>query len=189
MMKWGAEDEVAEDAKKHHLPIKSKQKTFFVKVTASKPTNPKDKSITTRINTHSHKYPRVIVEASIILSGVTPVQEFIVNLQELLKNRQLVDKIFTFCLINLEGADKKIYETSDIPSNMTMLDTHFKMLSNGKNPFEKQKQWGKAKKDKEEFHNPIVYFSLAMATDKKPKDLLSRIIHEWQSHGAISFKC
>ncbi len=31
-----------------------------------------------------------------------------------------------------------------------------------------------------EFHDPIVHFSLVMAIDKDPKDLLSRIIHEWQ---------
>ena len=39
-----------------------------------------------------------------------------------------------------------------------MLGAHFKITSNVKNPVEKQKQWGKAKKDNEEFHNPIVYF-------------------------------
>jgi hypothetical protein len=41
---------------------------------------------------------------------------------------------------------------------MTVLGAHFKISSNGKIPFEKQKQWGKAKKDKEEFRDPIVYF-------------------------------
>ncbi len=71
-----------------------------------------------------------------------------------------------------------ILETSGIPTNMTMIGAHFKISSNSKNPFERQKQWGKAKKDKEEFHDPIVYFSLVMATDKNPKDPLSRIIHE-----------
>jgi hypothetical protein len=43
---------------------------------------------------------------------------------------------------------------------MTMLGTHFKILSNGKNPFEKQKAWrNKAKKDKEEFTDPVVSIS------------------------------
>jgi hypothetical protein len=71
-----------------------------------------------------------------------------------------------------------IHDVSGIQTNMTILGAHFKILSNGKNPFEKQKQWKKTKKDKEEFRNPIVYFLLAMATDKDPKDLLSRIIHK-----------
>ena len=73
-----------------------------------------------------------------------------------MKNGQLVDKIFAFCPINLNGADKKIYETSGVPTNMTMLCVHFKISSNRKNPVEKMKQWGTAKKNKEEFHNPIV---------------------------------
>jgi hypothetical protein len=60
---------------------------------AFKPTNPKAKSIKTSINAHSHKHLRVIVETSIKLSGANPVQEFIVNLQELLKNGQLVEDV------------------------------------------------------------------------------------------------
>jgi hypothetical protein len=43
---------------------------------------------------HVHKFPRVLAEGSVQLNGNTPVQEFIVNLQELLKNGQLVDKTF-----------------------------------------------------------------------------------------------
>ncbi len=69
-----------------------------------------------------------------------------------------------------------------------MLGAHFKISSSRKNPFEKQKQWGKAKKGKEDFCNPIVYSSLAMAMDKDPKDLMLRIIHEWQHHGGILLK-
>jgi hypothetical protein len=98
-----------------------------------------------------------------------------INLQVL----RTVNKMFAFCLIDPNVADMKIYKTSGVPTNMTMLGAHFKISSNGKNPSEKQKKWGKAKKGKEEFCNPIVYFSLAMATDKDPKDLLFRIIHEW----------
>ena len=49
---------------------------------------------------------------------------------------------------------------------MTMLGAHFKISSNEKNPFEKQKEWRKAKKDKEEFRDPIIYLTLAIATDK-----------------------
>ncbi len=113
------------------------------------------------------------------------MQDFIVNLQELLKNGQLVNKMFAFCPIDPDGTDKKIHEVSGIQTNMTILGAHFKISSNSKNPFEKQKQWKKNKKDKEEFRGPIVYFLLAKATDKDPKDLLSQIIHEWQHCGGI----
>jgi len=97
----------------------------------------------------------------------------------------MVDKMFAFCPINPDRTDKKIHEISGIVTNMTMRGVHFKISSNGKNPFEKHKQWGKAKKDKEEFWDPIIFFLLAIATDKDPEDLLLRIIHEWQRHGGI----
>ncbi len=85
---------------------------------------------------HNHTNPRTIVEASIKLTGSAPVQDFIVNLQELLMNGQMVDKMFAFCLINPDSTDKKIHETSGIVTNMTMLGAHFKISSNGRNPFE-----------------------------------------------------
>ncbi len=107
------------------------------------------------------------------------------NLRELLKNEQFVNKMFAFCPIDPDKMDKKIHETAGVPTNMTMPGTHFKISSNGRNTFENQKQWRKAKKDKEEFHDPIVYFSLVMAMDKNPKDLLSRFFHDWQRRGSI----
>ena len=73
--------------------------------------------------------------------------------------------MFAFCPINPDGTDKKIHETSGIVTNMTMLGVHFMISSNGRNPFKKQKQWGKAKKDKGEFRDPIIYFLLAIATE------------------------
>jgi hypothetical protein len=45
---------------------------------------------------HNHNFLRTLVEASIKLKGESPVQEYIVSLQELLKNGQMVDKNFAF---------------------------------------------------------------------------------------------
>jgi hypothetical protein len=173
MMQGVAEEDAADDGECQQSPTKSKQKTSsFAEAMAVKPTTqPTAKSVKTSIDAHKHTHPQVIVWASIKLTGSAPVQDFIVNLQELLKNRQFVGKMFAFCPIHPDGTDKKIHETSCIPTTMTMLGTHFKISSNGRNPFEKQKQWGKAKKGREEFRDPIVYFSLAMATHKNPKDL------------------
>jgi hypothetical protein len=95
--------------------------------------------------------------------------------------------MFAFCPINPDGTDKKIHEISGIITNMTMLGAHFKISNNRKNPFEKQKQCGKATKDKEEFQDPIIYFLLAIAMDKDPEDLLSRIIHEWQCRAVFYY--
>jgi hypothetical protein len=187
MMQGGRVDNAADDGEERRSPAKSKQKKIiFVEATAPKPTSkPTSKSTKTSFNVHKHIHLRVIVEASIKLTGLAPVQDFIINIQELLKNGQLVDKMFAFCPIDPDGTDKKIHEVTGIQTNMTILGAHFKISSNGKNPFEKQKQWKKTKKDKEEFRNPIVYFLLGMATDKDPKDLLSRIIHKWQHCGGI----
>ncbi len=151
----------------------------------SKPTiQPTAKGVKTSIDAHKHTRPRVILEASIKLTEAATVQYFVVNHQKLLKNGQIVNTMFAFCPMDPDGTDKKIHETSGIPTNMTMLGAHFKISSNSRNPFEKQKQWGKAKKGKEEFRDLIVYFTLAMATDKNPKDLLLRIIHKWPCRGA-----
>ncbi len=173
--------------KRNSAPLSNQnKKNTFAEATATKPVlKSVIKSPKPNFNAHKHTHSRVIVEASIKLTGSAPVQDFIVNLQELLKNGQIVDKMFAFCPIDPDGKDKKIHEVSGIQSNMTVLGAHFKISSKGKNPFEKQKQWGEAKKDKEEFRDPIVYFLFRIATDKEPEDVLSRIIHEWQRSGGI----
>jgi hypothetical protein len=151
MMQGGSEEDAAGNKEEQRSPEKSKQKKItFTEATVSKPAlKPTIKPLKPAFKAHSHTNPRTIVEASIKLTGSAPVQDFIVNLQELLKNGQMVDKMFAFCLINPDGTDKKIHETSGIISNMTMLVAHFKISSNGRKPFKKQRQWGKAKKDKE----------------------------------------
>ncbi len=88
MMQGVAEEDAADDGEDQHSLAKSKQKTStFAEVVGTKPTiPPMAKSVKTSINTHKHTHPQVIVEASIKLTGAAPVQDLIVNLQELLKN-------------------------------------------------------------------------------------------------------
>ncbi len=137
-------------------PVKHKQKKSYVETAAAAPPAVKTKNVSTSFDSHIHMHQRVIVEASIKLTGVNPTQEFIVSLQELLKNGQLVDKFFAFSPVKPDRGEKKIHKMLGMPTNMTMLGAHFKISSNGKNHFEKQKAWGnKAKKDKEEFKDPI----------------------------------
>jgi hypothetical protein len=68
---------------------------------------------------------------------------------------------------------------------MMMLSAHFQIsISNGRNPFEKQKIWGKnATKGKDEYKNPVVFFSMAIATDNEPEELVNRISMEWSKAG------
>ncbi len=70
-------------------PVKNKQKKSYAKTAAVAPTAApvaKAKIVTTSFDSHIHKHQCVIVEASTKLTGAPPTQEFIVNLQELLKN-------------------------------------------------------------------------------------------------------
>ncbi len=121
-------------------PIKNKQKKSYVEtaMTAATPAA-KAKNVSISFDSHIHKHQRVIVKATIKLTGANPTHEFIVDLQELLKNGQLVDKFFAFSPVKPDGEEKKIHKPLGVPTNMTMLGAHFKILSNGKNPFEKQK--------------------------------------------------
>jgi hypothetical protein len=90
-----------------------------------------EKSTHTKLDKHVHKFPHVVVEASIKLSDANPFQEFVIGLKNLLNNGQLVDPLFAFCPINTGGSEKKIHELLGIPINMTMLGVHFKISSNG----------------------------------------------------------
>jgi hypothetical protein len=138
---------------------------------------------------HVHNFPRILVEASIELKGESLEQEFIVSLQELLKNGQMVDKNFAFCPVKQDDGKKKIQDQSGVPTNMTLLSAHFKILTNkGKNPFKKQKVWRNNKEVKGDLRNPIIYFSMEIATDKEPEDLLARISHGWHWRGGIMLK-
>jgi hypothetical protein len=89
-------------------PIKNKQKKSYVETaTTAAPPAAKAKNFSTSFDSHIHKHQRVIVEASIKLTEANPMQEFIVNLQKLLKNGQLVDKFFAFSPVNPTGERRK----------------------------------------------------------------------------------
>ena len=164
-------------------PIKKKQNTGMRSLKAAT-IQPSRIKLMDSIDQYVHKYLRVIVEAGISLSQADPFQEFVSNLQHLLKNGQLVDSKFAFCPVNQESKDKKIFDHSGITINMTMLRAHVKITSNGRNPFMKQKQWGKnAGKGKEEAKDPVIYFTMAIATDVKPQEVISRISHKWNRLG------
>jgi hypothetical protein len=116
------------------------------------------------------------VEASVTLKSETPMQEIIINLDEFLKNDQLIDKNFAFCLVKDDGRVKKIQDPSGLPTNMTLL---IKILSNkGWNPFGKQKVYKNNKEVKDQV------CSFAFATDEEPEELLARVSHEWHNRGS-----
>jgi hypothetical protein len=119
MMQGGSNDNAADDEEEQRSPVKSKQtKITFAEATATKPVlKSAIKSPKPNFDVHKHTHSQVIVEASIKLTGSAPVQDFIVNLQELLKNGQLVDKMFDFCPINPDGTEKRFMRSQ--ASNLT----------------------------------------------------------------------
>jgi hypothetical protein len=136
MMQGGMEEYAADDGEEQCSPTKSKQKKItFAEAMAPKPTTkPTVKSAKTSFDVHKHIHPRVIVEASIKLTESAPVQVFIVNLQELPKNSQLVNKMFAFCPIDPDRTDKKSHEVSGIQPNMTILARTLKSQATAKIP-------------------------------------------------------
>jgi hypothetical protein len=135
---------------------------------------------------HKHAHPRTIVESSIQLPADKAENCFIDALRELLRNGKIVDKHFAFAPVKKGDGNYLISEASAIPSNMTLLSKHFKISYQGsRNPFEKQKVWGKTKKDKDkdEFKEPTVYFSFAIATEEEPTEILEAINQEWFKQG------
>jgi hypothetical protein len=67
---------------------------------------------------------------------------------------------------------------------MTMLGAHVKISNFGRNHFMKQKTRGKrTSKGKEETKDPMVYFTMVIATGLDPHDVISHISHKWNCLG------
>ena len=121
---------------------------------------------------HVHNFPGVLAEAYVNLKSDSPIQESIVNLQEPLKNGQLVDKYFAFCPVRDDGQVKKIHDPSGLTNNVTLLIAYIKISRNlGRNPFGKQKVYKNNKEVKGQVRDPVIYFDYAFETDEEPEDL------------------
>ena len=179
------------DDKEERSPVKNKPRKLGTTSTDATTTTLTLKSSLKAGSAESyvHAHPRTLIEASIQIKGDAPVQEFIVSLQELLKNGQLVDKSFAFCSVKEDGRAKKIRDNSGIPTNMTLLSAYFKISgTKGRNPFEKQKVYKNNKEVKGELRDPTIYFSFAVATDEDPEELIARVSHEWHRRGGNLLK-
>jgi hypothetical protein len=110
---------------------------------------------------------------------------------DFISNAQIVDPKFAINPIDHDSKAKNITSKGEISSNMTKLGTHIRISGNG-NAFNKKKVWDnqdqsrKSRKPrKEEFRDPIVYFSMVISTEVRPQELLNRITHEWARIGGI----
>ncbi len=82
-----------------------------------------------------------------------------------------------------------IVSKGDISTNMTKLGVHIRILGSG-NAFNKKKIWNDNRKrrscktsKKEEFCDPMVFFSFVASSDVKPQEIIDRMAHEWNKAG------
>jgi hypothetical protein len=132
-----------------------------------------------------YKHSRIILELAIALKSDKVFEEFTQALMAFITNAQMVDPKFVINPINPSSKEKNISNKGEVSSNMTKLGTHVKISGNG-NAFNKKKVWNNQsskrnsrKSQKEEFRDPVVYFSMVISTQVEPSELIDRLTHEW----------
>ena len=119
-----------------------------------------------------HKYKRTIVELAILITSEKKFDEFAQALMAFLANAQMVDPKFVINPLNPKTKAKDIVLKGDISPNMMKLGEHIKISGNGPNVFNKRKKWDKEDgghnsrktNKKEEFQDPMVYFSMFVSS-------------------------
>ena len=161
---------------------------------------------------HKHKYPRVLVESSIVLAApggpAEKMNEFTAALKSLMTNALSLDPHFQIephaseNEFRVPGHSEPFFHPDDIPRNHSIMSFHIR-TSGGGDAFKMQKPW-KNNKDKDgkrrrnqnreedseeepELIDPQVRFSMAFATDIPPLELLDRISCEWGKVGGQKF--
>jgi hypothetical protein len=148
------------------------------------------KGFNTPPTTHAYFHPLAIVEAVICLTLNDRPKEFIMAIKFLLQKVKYLDQHFGLApLKNLPSTQIKIIVLEDnIPSNVAHLGQY--ALTSGNHIFEKKKNW----KDQDtqiphqdnknrELKDPVVYFTIAIATDLQPGYIINGIKTEWETHG------
>jgi hypothetical protein len=139
--------------------------------------------------TYIHPHKRVIIELAILLKSNKAFEEFTKALMAFIENTQMVDPKFTINTLNLKSKEKSITAKGEISPNMTKLGIHVKISGNG-NAFNKQKVWDKEEQGskgrnnrksnkKEEYKDPIVYFSMVVSSEVEPREIIDHVMHEW----------
>jgi hypothetical protein len=171
-------------------PTKKKIRGATVLTGAQKPfSRYTTNSFTIPSTAHVHTHPLTFVEAAISLKSDDKPKEFIGAMKLLLKNAKFLDPTFGLApLKNLPGKQTKIIVAEDdVPTNFTHLGQY--VFTSGNRIFEKKKDWKNGAKqphrDKEadELKDPVVYFTIAIATDIPPRALIDGIRTEWETHG------
>jgi hypothetical protein len=186
----GQEDQ-ADTSELSPVKKRSKGKRSTSSRPRSNPANPTstDNAISTKSATFLDEvvYPhsRVIIELAILLKSDKAFEEFTQALMAFITNAQMVDPKFVINPIKPASKEKNISNKSEISPNMTKLGIHIKISGNG-NAFNKKKVWNNQTSDrksrkvqKDEFRDPVIYFSMVISTEVEPIELIDRVTHEW----------
>jgi hypothetical protein len=148
---------------------------------------------------HKYIHPRTFVEAAITLIKEDKPKELITAIKLLLTNGQILDPNFALAPLKHNDATTKpklITTIDDVPVNFTHLGQY--AFTSGNRIFEKKKDWkgenNRHSKSKKEGHrdnapepdifkDPVVYFTVAVATDIRPRTLINGIRTEWEANG------
>ena len=144
---------------------------------------------------HEHTYAKTFIEAAITLKSEDKPKEFIAAIKLLMTNGKYLDPHMAFTplkhSINIMKP-KLILREDDVPVNFTHLGQY--VYTSGNRIFEKKKNWKAAprktapqreqeQRDKSFLKDPVVYFTIAIATDVLPQTLINGIKTEWETHG------
>ena len=133
---------------------------------------------------HKHTFPRVIFEGSARLTTEDKVAEFMALIGTFLSNRKMVDRFMAIVSVVMGSGRKNLTEVKEIPSNMTMMGGYVKISEKSLQVFErkpamKSTKGGKLPKGGTFYNNDMVYFTLAIACDVEPREIISGISVEW----------
>ncbi len=153
----------------------------------------KDFSIATTAYKYDH--PRTYVEAAITLTKEDKPKEFIAAIKLLLSNGKILDPNFALAPLKRATATKKpklITAGDDVPVNFMHLGQY--AYTSGNRIFEKKKDWKGNNSSKKADHrdnatkedtlrDPIVYFTITIATNVLPRTLINGIQAECEANG------
>lgn len=187
----GGDDDLRSPAHKRGGSSKTSTRRSAHRVSPPDVTIPANKSITfsdEKAN-HLHNHKRMVYEASIVVKDESPFDQFIKSIASFISNAQMVYKYFVINALDPKSKEWCIVTEGDISNNMTKLGVHIRISGSG-NASNKKKIWNenserksrKASK-KEEFCDPVIFFSFVASSDVNPQENINRTAHEWNKAG------
>ncbi len=164
--------------------MKKKNKSANVPSSVKKSNRYTTKSFSIAKTVHKYDHPCTYVEAAITLTKEDKPKEFITAIKSLLANGKILDPHFALAPLKRDIVTKtpKLITAEDgVPVNFTHLGQY--AYTSGTRIFEKKKDWKGDNSSKNIFHDPIVYFTIAIATNIPPRNLIKGIRTEWDANG------